>query len=69
MTLFDINENKLQSLYHRAWHEAHGRDVNPRQYPYLDRAIMQFARENHCSYDDALILAKTGRKVGRLIGT
>lgn len=27
------------------------------------RAIMQYARENGCSYDKALILAKTGKKM------
>lgn len=37
---------------------------NPRKYPYLNRAIVQYARENNCSYDDALILAKTGKKTG-----
>ena len=30
--------------------------------------IIQYARENDCSYDDALILAKTGKKMGRLAG-
>ena len=63
MGLFDINDEKLQALYHRALVEANYGFVNPRKYPYLDRAIMQYARENGCSYDQALILAKTGKKM------
>ena len=63
MGLFDINDEKLQALYHRALVETNYGFVNPRKYPYLDRAIMQYARENGCSYDQALILAKTGNKM------
>ena len=51
MGLFDINDEKLQAFYHRALVEANYRFVNPRKFPYLDRAIMQYARENGCSYD------------------
>lgn len=61
MGLFDVNEEKLQSLYHRALAEAHYGFVNPRKYPYLDRAIMQYARLNGCSYDQAFLVAKNGR--------
>ena len=68
MELFDINDEKLQAFYHRALVEANYGFVNPRKYPYLARAIMQYARENNCSYDDTLILAKTGKKTGRLAG-
>ena len=66
MGLFDVDEEKIKNLYHRAWHESKGGAVNPRKYPYLDRALIRFARENNCSYDEALILAKTGKRVGRL---
>ena len=55
MGLFDINDEKLQAFYHRALVEANYGFVNPRKYPYLDRAIMQYARENSCSYDDVYI--------------
>lgn len=51
MGLFDINDEKLQAFYHRALVEANYGFVNPRKFPYLDRAIMQYARENNCSYD------------------
>jgi len=68
MGLFDIDDDKLQAFYHRAWLECNRGFVDPRKYPYLDRAIIQYARENDCSYDDALILAKTGKKMGRLAG-
>lgn len=66
MGLFDVDEGKLQAFYHRAWLEADRGFVDPRKFPYLDKAIMMYARENGCSYDDALILAKTGKKTGRL---
>ena len=67
MGLLDLNEEKLQALYHRAWHEAGMGFVDPRRYPYLDKAIYMYARENGCSYDEALILAKTGKKTGNLL--
>ena len=66
MGIFDVDEKKLQILYHRAWNESGHGAVNTRAYPYLDKALTQFARENQCSYDEALILAKTGKKSGRL---
>lgn len=61
MGLFDVDEQNLQSLYHRAWIEANRGFVNPRKYPYLDRALIVYAREHGCTYDDALLLAKTGK--------
>lgn len=66
--LFDIDDDKLQGFYHRAWLECNRGFVDPRRYPYLDHAIIQYARENNCTYDDALILAKTGKKNGKLAG-
>lgn len=66
MGLFDIDEEKLQTFYHRAWLECNRGFVEPHKYPYLDKAIIQYAREHDCSYDDAYILAKTGKKTGRL---
>ena len=63
-----MSDEKVQGFYHRALVGAKYGVVNPRKYPYFDRAIMQYARENNCSYDDALILAKTGKKTGRLAG-
>ena len=66
MGIFDVDEEKLKALYHRAWLECSRGTVDSRKYPYLDKALLQFAKENHCSYDEALILAKTGKRVGRL---
>ena len=63
MGLFDVDEQNLQSLYHRAWIEANRGFVNPRKYPYLDRALIVYAREHGCTYDDALLLAKTGKRL------
>ena len=66
MGIFDPTEDRIKGLYHRAWLEANRGFVDPRKYPYLDHALFVFARENNCSYDEALILAKTGKRTGRL---
>lgn len=66
MGLFDIDDDKLQGFYHRAWLECNRGFVDPHKYTYLEHAIIQYARENNCSFDEAFILAKTGKKIGRL---
>lgn len=63
MGLFDIDDDKLQMFYHRARLKANRGFVDPRKYPYLEKAIIQYAREKARSYDEALILAKTGKKM------
>ncbi len=66
MGIFDIDDVKLRAFYHRAWLEANRGFVDPRKYPYLDTALLIYARQNGCSYDEALVFAKTGKKMGRL---
>ena len=66
MGLFDIDDDKLKALYHRAELEANRGFINTRDYPYLDKALFVYSREHDCSYDEALIFAKTGKKMGRL---
>lgn len=66
MGLFDVDDEKLKGFYHRAELEANRGAVDTRKYPYLDRALITYAKEHDCSYDDALIFAKTGKKMGRL---
>lgn len=66
MGIFDVDDDKLKALYHRAWVESGRGFVYPRKYPYLDKALLLYAKEHHCSYDEALIFAKTGKKTGRL---
>ena len=68
MGLFDVDDEKLKALYHRAELEANRGFVDTRKYPYLDEALFLYARQNNCSYDEALIFAKTGKKMGRLAG-
>ena len=68
MGLFDVTDEKLKALYHRAWLEADRGFVEKRKYQYLDKAIFIYAKEHGCSYDEALIFAKTGQKMGRLAG-
>ena len=66
MGIFDIDDNKLRALYHRAELEANRGFVDTRKYPYLDKALFIYAKEHNCSYDEALVFAKTGKKMGRL---
>ncbi|SNU04627.1 hypothetical protein SAMN06297422_101169 [Lachnospiraceae bacterium] len=66
MGIFDIDDDKLRALYHRAELEANRGFVDTRKYPYLDKALYIYAKEHNCSYDEALVFAKTGKKMGRL---
>ena len=66
MGLFDIDDEKLRAFYHRAWLEANRGFVESRKYPYLDTALLVYAKQHECSYDEALVFAKTGKKIGRL---
>lgn len=63
MGLFDIDDEKLKAFYHRALLEANHGFVDPHKYPYLERAIIQYAKTYGCTFDDAYILAKTGKKM------
>ncbi len=62
MGLFDVDDDKIKALYHRAWMESGMKHVNPRKVPYLDRTLTAYARKNGCSYDQALYRAKHGKK-------
>jgi len=62
-TLLGVDDQKIQALYNRAWVEAKHGFVDPRKYPYLDHALIQYARTYGCTYDQAWILAKTGKKM------
>ena len=56
----------VKAAYKRAWLNADRGFVNPRDYPELNRAVQAYAIRNNCSYDEAFIFAKTGKKMGRL---
>lgn len=61
--ILTYDEDKIKALYHRAWLECNRGNVDPRKFPYLDKALFVFAKENNCTYDQAYILAKTGKKL------
>ncbi len=61
MGLFDVDAEKLQLLYHQAWYEAGMGFMDPRKYPYLNKALIQYARENKCSFDEEWRIAKVGK--------
>lgn len=63
MGFFDVTEEKLKILYHRAWGESGYSFVDPRKYPYLNQALMQYARENHCTYDRPGLDAGKNRQI------
>lgn len=62
MGLFDVSEESIKGLYQRAVTDSGHGCVDPRAYPDLDRELRAFAKLNNCSYDEALLLAKTGKK-------
>lgn len=62
MGLFDVDDEKLQALYKRAWLEANRDFVDFRKYPYLMDALELYVKVNGCSLDQALIVAKTGKR-------
>lgn len=59
MGLFDADENKIRAMYKRANAESDGGFVNPRDYRYLDDALTLYAKNNDCSYDEAVRKAKS----------
>ena len=65
--IISVNDNQLRDYFHRAWLEANRGYVDPRKYPYLDKAIYVYARDHDCSYDDAYLFAKTGVKMVGLV--
>ena len=66
MGLFDITDDRLKDLYHEAELDTNRGFVDTRNHSELDRALFDYAKEHNCSYDDALIFAKTGKKMGGL---
>lgn len=34
--------------------------VDPRKYPYLNKELIQYARENNCSFNETWRIAKVG---------
>ncbi len=66
MGFFSSDENRLQDYYHKAWHEENMGFVDPRKHSYLEDELNAYAAEHNCSYDEALTLAMTGKKTGRL---
>ena len=69
MGLFDIDDDtRIRDLYHRAELEANRGYVDTRKCPYLDSALAIYAREHDCTYEDAKLFAKTGKKIGTLVG-
>ena len=63
MGIFDVNEDRIKALYKKAWYDCDRGFVEKGQNPELDHALTQFARENNCTYDEAYILAKTGKRM------
>ncbi len=53
------SKETIRAMYHRAWKEAKGGFVDPRRYPYLDKELRLYAKENNCSYDEAIKVAKS----------
>ncbi len=63
MGIFDVDEYRIKALYKKAWYDCDRGFVEKGKHPELDHALTQFARENNCTYDEAYILAKTGKRM------
>lgn len=67
MMLMTIGSGDISTCrYKKAWYECNRGFVDARKYPNLDKALIIFATQNHCSYDEAYVLAKTGQRIGSL---
>ncbi len=53
------SKESVRAMQKRAYHEAKGGSVNPRDYSYLDRELRLYAKQNNCSYNDAVSVSKT----------
>lgn len=67
--LFGTSDTRLIDAYQRAWREANKGYVDPYKYPYLDRELNVYAKENNCTYKEAYIFAKTGKKTWDSVDT
>ena len=47
--LFEVTDERLKALYHRAWLEENRGLVDTRKHPELDKAIYLYARKHNCS--------------------
>ncbi len=59
MGIFDPSLEKIKGMYHRAWIESGRGAVNPREYEYLNKELLRYAKENNCTYDEAFRRAKS----------
>ena len=69
MGLFDINENSINAQYDKACRESGHGNVDPQNYPNLDRELMAYSVTHNCTYDEAYMKAKTGRNPDGSYGT
>ncbi len=67
--LFGTNDTRLIDTYQRAWVDSGRGYVDPYKYPDLDRELKVYARENNCTYKEAYIFAKTGKKTWESVDT
>ena len=60
MSFLEIDEDRLKAQYYRAWIENGHKPVAPHQDVFLEQAVIQYMKVNHCSYDHAWMIAQGG---------
>ncbi len=56
---FGASNASVQAMQKRAFVESKGGAVDPRKYEYLDRELRLYAKQNNCSYNDAVRVSKS----------
>lgn len=64
--LFGMDDDKLKMTYHKAVMDAKGDVSKAEKNPDVEQAVEMYVRQHGCSYTDAMILAATGKRTGKL---
>ena len=64
--IFGMDDDKLRMTYDKAVIDADGDVSKAERNPEVEQAICMYVQEHNCSYDDAWVLAATGKKTGKL---
>ena len=60
-----ITKEQIHALYFNEIAKQGTTNVNTRRNPLLNEALARYAKENGCTYDEALLEARTGRNIGK----
>ncbi len=64
--LFGMDDDRLRMIYDKAVIDANGDVSKAERSAEVDQALCMYVDQHNCSYDEALILAATGKRTGKL---